>query len=413
MVQELKAYDKIFGHTVTLVVVADTDGAYDGSQLSFDATNIRVIAPTRHDIPGKMVIKGLGMPTVIRGDVLQVTGKVYKTRGSKQAGMSYATGYLMTRNITTIQKIRLWFGAGVRNAVPEPQSSFGIGLLIGQRTGLTKEVSDDLSRVGLTHIVAVSGYNLTIIIEFARLRLGKKSKYQATVWSLLLMTIFVLITGWSASIVRAVIVSTMSLAAWYYGRNFRPLVLILLAATATALWNPLYIWSDVGWYLSFLAFYGVLVLAPLIMQRRERKGKRKTTLNALIIESYCAQIMTLPIIMYIFHRLSVVGLISNVLVVPLVPIGMLFTLVAGVVGSVTPAVSGWFGLPARFVLSYMIQCARYFAAWRHASVDQALSSQMMVALYVGLAICSFILWRHVVRSATITDTETNYTELHS
>lgn len=142
----------------------------------------------------------------------------------------------------------------MQSALPEPAASFGLGLLIGQRSTIPKSVSLQLAAVGLTHVVAVSGYNLTIIMRAVRKLLRKRSKYQSTVASLLLIGIFLLFTGFSASIVRAAIVSTLSLWAWYYGRTFRPIVLILLAAVITAGVYPIYLWSDIGWYLSFLAF---------------------------------------------------------------------------------------------------------------------------------------------------------------
>src|SRR5205807_2186671 len=104
----------------------------------------------------------------------------------------------------------------------------------------------------------VSGYNLTIIIRgLNRLKLG--SKYQRLILSLAFIAFFVLVTGFSASIVRAAIVSTLSLWAWFYGRKIRAVLLIAFTAALTGLINPFYIWGDLGWYLSFLAFFGVLI----------------------------------------------------------------------------------------------------------------------------------------------------------
>jgi len=121
--------------------------------------------------------------------------------------------------------------------------------------------------VGLTHIIAVSGYNLTIILHAGKRLLGKRSKRISTFLSLALIAVFLLLAGASASIVRAAIVSVLSIAAGYYGRTFKPLNLIVLAAAITAWANPVYVWSDVSWYLSFLAFYGVMVVSPLIQKR--------------------------------------------------------------------------------------------------------------------------------------------------
>jgi competence protein ComEC len=107
-------------------------------------------------------------------------------------------------------------------------------------------------------------------IERAKTAAGKtvrKAGKLAAASAVVLMLGFIAMTGASASIVRAVVVSSLSLAAWYVGRRPRPLVIILLAAAITAGWNPIYLWSDIGWYLSFLAFFGILILAPQIFKR--------------------------------------------------------------------------------------------------------------------------------------------------
>lgn len=403
--QRLRPYNYLYQHTVSMRVVAQTDGVYSNEQLSFDASSLEFIEPYHQAVPGTMTIKGRAT-AVFRGDVLRVSGKLYKTRGASQAGISYATIEVLGRHMNLLDTMRLRFAAGVRNALPEPQASFGIGLLIGQKTALPKHVSDDLSRVGLTHIVAVSGYNLTIIIDIARRRLGRRSKYQATVWSLFLMGSFLLVTGFGASIVRAAIVSSISLWAWYYGRTIRPVLLILLAAALTAGWYPLYLWSDIGWYLSFFAFFGVLVLSPLLVQYAVRRNwLRANAMNLLIMESFCAQLMTLPIIMYIFHRLSAVGLLSNIVVVPLVPLGMLLSFAAGIAGALVPALGGWIGLPGRIILTYMLDTAHALAGWPHALIEQPISVAGMIACYLGIVSIVVFLWWRVTKNGTITDKE--------
>lgn len=117
------------------------------------------------------------------------------------------------------------FAAGLENTLPEPLASFARGLLIGQRNTLPKDVTAILSAVGLTHIIAVSSYNLTIMICAGKHMFGKRSKFQTYIGSQLLILGFLLVTGLSATII-----STLSLGAWYYGRSIKPLLLILFAA---------------------------------------------------------------------------------------------------------------------------------------------------------------------------------------
>ncbi len=335
------------GRHVVATVRADSDATYDDrQQLSFNASQLHVAEPKDIKLPGSLLIAGFGEPAIYKGDMVRIEGKLYKSRGSHVMGMSFADMQVLGRSASPIDNLRRKFAAGMETALPEPAASFGLGLLIGQRSTLPEHVTKSLSTVGLTHIIAVSGYNLTIIMDGIRRLLGRRSKYQVTVLSLLLMLLFLLMTGLSASIVRAAIVSTLGLMAWYYGRTFRPIVLILLAASLTAGWNPTYLWSDIGWYLSFMAFYGVLVVAPLVNLRLLRTD-RPRALTGLFVESVCALIMTIPIVLYIFGQLSLIAIIANLLVVPFVPLAMLLTLAAGVTGMLFSGLAGLVALPAK------------------------------------------------------------------
>lgn len=399
--QKLKPYGQLYGKEVVVDVRAETDGVYEDGQLSFDASSLHFAEPMDLSLPGYMKVKGRGVNSVFRGDVLSVQGKLYASRGSKQSGVSFAQLELVGHNLSFADKIRLRFAAGMRNSLPEPVASFGLGLLMGQRTSLPESVLNDLSIVGLTHIIAVSGYNLTIIMDVIRRRFSGLSKYQIAVTSVVLMSLFVLMTGFSASIVRASLVSVIGLMTWYHGRTIKPWVLLALAAALTAGWYPLYLWSDIGWWLSFLAFFGVLVLAPLIMQLYERSGHRINVINSVVIESVCAQVMTIPIIMMIFQRISLIGIVSNVLVVPLVPLAMLLTLISGLAGVLLPIISGLIGWPAKILLSYMLDLAHLLAMVPNAQVERSLSLVGALVCYLVLLVFCILLWRRVRKLAII------------
>ncbi|MEX1995273.1 MAG: ComEC/Rec2 family competence protein, partial [Candidatus Saccharimonadales bacterium] len=304
------------GRQITVQAVAKSDATYSkfNTQLEFTAGNITV-QPEGRPLAGMFKISGFGIPMVYRGDTVQVTGKLYPARGSNQARMSYAQLETISADSSWLNKFTREFAAGIRNALPEPLSSFGLGILIGQRNTMSEEMTVQLTTVGLVHIVAVSGYNLTIMVRgISRLKLG--SKYQQLMLSITLIGLFVVITGFSASIVRAALISGLGLWAWYYGRKARPLVLLLFTAAVTSLARPFYIWGDLGWYLSFLAFFGILVIAPAISRRLFKRPLK--LLSLVVLETLAAEIMTLPLIMMIFGQLSIVALLANAIIVPLV-----------------------------------------------------------------------------------------------
>jgi len=397
-VQDLKslAYQK-----VTIQGVAKTDSIYGkNSQITFEVGDITE-AVTGKPLVGTFSVSGFGEPMVYRGDTVQATGKLYLTRGSKQASISYAEIKTVTTGNDWFAKLRRYFSAGMETALPEPAASLGLGLLIGQRSTLPADVLVAMTTVGLVHIVAVSGYNVTILTRAVQRLKFTRSKFQKLCLALTLIGIFVIITGFSASVVRAAMVSVLSLWAWYYGRTIKPLALIMLVAALTALINPIYVWSDIGWYLSFLAFFGVLIIAPLLGKRILGAGYDSKALSMLIVESFSAQIMTLPLIMMIFGRVSVISLPANLVVVPFIPIAMLFSAVAGAVGALVPAVAGWFSWPATIVLTYIIDITRLSARVPHASIYYSIGAAAMVLVYAILVLLLVGLYRSSVRKKSV------------
>lgn len=391
------------GKYIIATVQADSDAVYDErSQLTFDASHLHVTDPVDEVLPGRLLVAGFGEPAIYKGDIVKVEGKAYRSRGSHQLRMSFADMKVLGRSSSPIDTTRRRYAAGMESALPEPLASFGLGLLIGQRNTLPDTIAISLSAVGLTHIIAVSGYNLTIIMRATRRLLRKRSKYQATALSLLLIGLFLLVTGFSASIVRAAIVSMLSLLAWYYGRTFRPVLLLALTAVLTAGWNPFYIWSDVGWYLSFLAFFGVIVVAPLI-NRRVFGSNEPKALKGLLTESLCALLMTIPFVLYIFHQVSLIALLANLLIVPLVPLAMLLALMAGLGGMIMPVLSGVFAIPARILLTYMLDLVSLLARIPHALVKRRIALPQMLFLYGCVISFVAVVWRKSSGNVKITD----------
>lgn len=378
--QQTAIYNDLYTEKITLVGRATEDGTYGfKSQLTFTVEKAYTSAGA---LPGKIKVSGFGAANVNRHDIVQVTGKLYPTRGGKQASISFADIDVIGSASSPIETFRKRFMAGMENALPEPAASFGLGLLVGERSLLPADVALVLTAVGLTHIVAVSGYNLTIIIHAVGRLKRIFSRFQTLILSLFLVYGFILVTGFSPSIVRAALVGCIGLLAWYFGRKIRPLVVLLFAAALTGFVNPFYVWGDIGWYLSFLAFFGVLIMAPLAIKIIwKRPSDQAPLLGVVAAESFAAQIVTLPLILLIFGRLSIVGFIANIIIVPMVPIAMLLSFFAGLAGMIAPAISGWIALPARLWLNGMLWIADWFARLPHATALVKISVTSFVVLY--------------------------------
>jgi competence protein ComEC len=343
---------------------------------------------------------------VKRGDHVALKGRLMDGFGNYQATLRYAVLQSAVAVNDPIRDARDRFAAGVRNIVSEPSASLGIGFVVGQRSALPEELDDQLRVVGLTHIVVASGYNLTILVRFMRRLLAKHSKYLAAVSSGGLMVVFVAVSGLSPSMTRAAAVTGLSLLAWYYGRRFHPLMLILYVAAATAWWYPIYIWSDLGWYLSFLAFAGVLMLAPMVVGLFYKDQSEAPVLVQLAIETTAAQIMTLPLILLIFGELPMLSLLANVLVAPVIPLAMVATAIAGVAGMAAPSLLGIFGIGAGVVVGYVVAVVELLASFSWSQLQLQISSGVMAAIYGTVVFGAIALWaktRHNFRTTSVVD----------
>ncbi len=397
--QKLDELKTLSGQQVTIQAIATSDAVYSAaSQLEFTANHASLLQgqtlQTDRELAGSFKISGFGEPMVYRGDHLQISGKLYPMRGSNQARIAYAQLERTGADSSWINKFTRQFGAGMQSALPEPNASFGLGLLIGQRNNLPAELTNQLIMVGLVHIVAVSGYNLTILVRAAE-KLKLRSKYQKLILSLSLIGLFILMTGFAASIVRAAIVSVLSLWAWFYGRTIRPVLILAFTAALTALVNPFYIWGDLGWYLSFLAFFGILIIAPAISRRLFRRSPKLVL--AVAIETLFAEIMALPFIMAMFGQFSLIGLVANVLVVPLVPLAMLLSAVAAAAGMLLPAIAGWLAWPANLLLTYILDLVRLFASIPSVFQRWSIGITALLGFYASVLLVLLALRKHNLR----------------
>lgn len=401
---KLAVHNSLHYQKITVVGTAKEDAVYGQRyQLEFPITNVQVIAPEGTELTGQLMIRGFGEPAVYRGDLVQVTGNLYPTRGNNLGSISFAELRVLADDSFWLNRVRREFAAGMQSALPEPNASFGLGILIGQRTTLPEATDDNLRHVGLTHIIAVSGYNLTIIVLACRRLLAKHSKYQATVACLALIGLFLLITDANPPIVRASIISVLAIAAWYWGRTIKPIVLLLAAAAITIIANPVYLWGNVSWYLSFLAFFGVLVIAPLV-SKRLFGSKEPGVLKSIVVESACASLLVLPYILYIFGETSLVSIPANLLVVPLIPLAMLLALIAGLAGMWLPALAGWLAWPANGLITFILDVANLLSRVPHAFVQNIhFSFAHMLGSYAVIIFVWFILWKKTNTSDKITE----------
>lgn len=385
-------YKQFLNRKVSLSGVVSDDVVYapDGS-LQIKLKNIKLEG---QNLKGQVWVSAESNLSIKRSDNLQISGKLSKGFGNFSAAI-YSAEVKNDKRIKhgdVALEIRDWFAANVHRVISEPQAGLGLGFLTGQHASLPQSLVSNLRILGLTHIIVASGYNLTILIRYGRRGLMRISKYTATLGSSLLILSFIMVTGSSPSMLRAGLITGLSLAAWYYGRRIHPLVLIPFSAALTVLFDPSYLRGDLGWYLSFTAFIGVIILSPLMLNYFWGESEPNGVLR-IVFETLSAQILTAPIIAFSFGQYAPFALFSNVLILPLIPFAMFFTFVAGL-GALLPDVfAHLLAVPAQILLNYMTFITSKMANLPGAQGQVTITVLVLVSVYVAIAILCVWLWR--------------------
>lgn len=230
----------------------------------------------------------------------------------------------------------------IRRTIPEPQAALANGLLLGGSGRMSKDMQEKFSRTGMTHIVAVSGYNVTIIAEYLMIigiffGLWRKQAFWFAVVGIIF---FVVMIGFPSSAVRAGVMGTLLLWAMKNGRLAHSWNAIIFAAAIMLAINPLLLRWDVGFQLSFLATIGIVALSPIWENYFTRKLRSLGLLEILFL-TISAQIFVVPVILTNFGSFSLISLLANVLILPIVPLSMLFAFLTAFIG----VFSYWLSLP--------------------------------------------------------------------
>lgn len=249
----------------------------------------------------------------------------------------------------------------------EPEGSLLFGILIGAKKTLPKNVVENFNATGTSHIIAVSGFNITIIISaLATLAyvFGRRTSFYIAVFTILA---FVIITGASASVVRAGIMGFLLLLAMNIGRQYSITPAIFLSAFVMLILNPKIIFWDVGFELSFSATLGIIYFMPVLNAVFENFPKM-AGVKTLILTTVSAIISTLPIILFNFGSFSVFALVVNLLILPLVPFTMLFGFL-----SILPFVGTGFAFVTTGFLKYLLFIVEFFAKLPYSNLNIKIS----------------------------------------
>ncbi len=288
------------------------------------------------------------------------------------------------------------FQSSVAQSLPEPYAAYTNGVLLGTRQNIPEDITDAFNKTSTTHILAISGYNITIIAEVMLGILVLWMRRRAAFWvSVAVIILFTIMTGAGASVVRAAVMGLLLLYSNGHGRWYDPRNSILFAAAVMIFLNPLALRFDVGFQLSFLAVLGLLYIYPLL-DRACKKIPNAKGIKETLLMSLAAQLAVAPLLASVFHTFSLVSLPANVLILPLMPFVMLFGFFTGIAGMILAPLGRAVGLIGWLLETYQLHVVTWIARLPFASIMITLPTVMLVAIYALIVVG---IWRtHLLSS---------------
>ncbi len=391
---DVKAFRALQGKNLSLTGQIQDD--ISKSKTGAEVIRLHKIKLGTHELAGSVLAMTRDSTDHLRrGDKIKLSGKLDSGIGGYVASMPNARIVSASAGTDIGVTWRDFLVDQIELALPEQSAHLVEAFLLGKRRMFTQKTVDNFTTTGLIHLLVASGFHLTTIAGFVKTNLAKKSRKAAVIGGLLCSLIFILMTGFSASMVRAGLVVLLSTVAWYYGRQFQALKLLMLVAGISLLINPLYLWGDAAWWLSFLSFFGVLIVAPIFSQFFY--GDEQTGfIRSIVLTSISAQLAVLPISMLFFGRISLVAPLANLLVAPFVPLLMLLGVLIIIFQLIFAPLTSLIATPINLIIIYMTKVVDLLAEVPLASVGQTIDFKFAVIFYLifGL-ILIFMNWLNI------------------
>lgn len=248
----------------------------------------------------------------------------------------------------------------------QPEASLLTGMVLGVKSDLPAEFKEALRRTSTIHIVVVSGQNLTMLAGFLFMMAPLLGRKKTLALSAVVVLAYAFLTGLQVPVIRAAIMAMFGFGASFFDREGDSFWILILAAMAMLIYNPNWVLS-VSFQLSFLATVGVVILSPELI------ANLKFVPNILrqdLAVSFAAQALTWPVIAANFHQFSVVGLLTNLLVLPCVPLVMITGAISILAALIDISLGQLFVIVPGALLTYFVNIVNF-------------SNQNWASLYVG------------------------------
>lgn len=280
------------------------------------------------------------------------------------------------------------FEENISRALPSQEAAFMNGILLGERAEFSQEFKEYMKLSGTTHLIALSGYNISIIassVAALLLYLGMGKRWAFWV-SLAVIIGFVIMTGAQASVVRAAIMGSILLLSGYMETLHNIRNAIMVAAVIMVVVNPYVIRYDAGFQLSFLALLGIVYLVPSVANAlRVKYANSFLSWKEHALSTFSAQLFVMPVLLNNFHIFSPVSFLTNILILEIIPATMLLGFLLGMAGYVSSFLSGLFGWVAYIPLAYATRLITFTGALHVSFSVETVHVAITILYYVLLA----------------------------
>lgn len=323
---------------------------------------------------------------------LRKDGILYTISFPKISAVTESTDFSLKRKLFELRKS---FDENISFAVRSPEGALLSGMLLGERGGL-KNLEEDFIKTGTIHIVALSGYNVSLVAEFLITIIliifslfsfvSYRAKNLGFMFGMAGILLFVLMTGAEATAVRAGIMAGLVLLGKILDRDRDMLRIILITLFLMVLYNPYTLLYDVSFALSFIATIAILFYTPRI-EKYFHFLPKDFKIRELLASTSAVYIFVLPYILYKMGSFSLVAILVNIIILPFVPYAMLFGFISGMAGFISYFLSVPFGLLAYQILHFQIWVVEYFA-------DLPFSFYIIpnFPLWLTIAIYAYFVW---------------------
>lgn len=295
--------------------------------------------------------------------------------------------------ISLLYNLKNSFIEKIEQVIPEPNSSLLAGVIFGTKQSLGQDLLDDFKKVGLIHIVVLSGYNITIIaagVFFAGSYFGKRNL--SFLLSIVFISLFAIMVGLTATVIRACIMAFIALLARFLGRPADALRWLFIAALLMLFWNPLIIFYDPSFQLSFMATLGLILFSQIIFDFISRRKISKFIpikfgIREIVSSTLAVQLFILPLLVKMSGFISLISFLINPVILPLVPWAMALGGVTGGLG-ILPFVGktlSWpFGTLSYFLTEIIICITEFSASLPFATFQTgSINFWIIILWYVG------------------------------